>query len=173
TEPLGKPGILRIKRKRGKWVADVADTLPVPEPTTDHGMGIDLGVKVPAVVHVIHHGQRFFGNGRYQRAMRRRFYAQRKDLQHAKKVRAVRKSEGKERRWMRAINQKLSHEIVSHAQAQRVGLIRLERLAGIGQRTVRHAARTSGGAQRGKARKNNRLIATWTFYQRAMFIAYK
>ena len=136
-------------------------------------MGIDLGVKVPAVVHVIHHGQRFFGNGRYQRAMRRRFYAQRKDLQHAKKVRAVRKSEGKERRWMRAINQKLSHEIVSHAQAQGVGIIRLERLAGIGQRTVRHAARTSGGAQRGKARKNNRLIATWTFYQRAMFIAYK
>jgi len=22
VEPLGKPGILRIKRKRGKWVAD-------------------------------------------------------------------------------------------------------------------------------------------------------
>jgi len=81
-------------------------------------MGIDLGVQVPAVVHVIPHGHRFFGNGRYQRALRRRFYAQRKALQKAQKVRAVRKSAGTERRWMRASNQKLSHEIVSHAHVQ-------------------------------------------------------
>jgi len=47
-----------------------------------------------------------------------------------------------------------------------VGIIRLERLAGIRRRT----ARTSRGA---KARKNNRLIATWTFHQLAGFIAYK
>src|SRR5262249_21841820 len=119
TEPLGKPGSLRVKRKRGKWVADVADTLPVPQPTTDQGiMGIDLGVQVPAVVHVIPQGHRFFGNGRYQRAMSRRVYAHRKAHQKAQKVRAVRKSAGTERRWMRASNPKLSHEIVSHAHVQ-------------------------------------------------------
>jgi IS605 OrfB family transposase len=174
VEPLGKPGILRIKRTRGKWVADVAYTLPEPEPTTDQGiMGVDLGVKVPAVVHVINTGTRFFGNGRAQRVKRRQFYARRKELQAAKKGRAVRKSQGKERRWMRDMNHKLSHDIVSHAQQQGVGIIRLERLAGIRQRTVRHAARTSGGAKQHKARKNNRMIATWTFHQLAMFIAYK
>lgn len=167
VEPLGKPGILRIKRKRGKWVADVAYTLPEPEPTTDQGvMGIDLGVKVPAVVHVIGKGTRFVGNGRQQRAKRRQFYARRKQLQHAKKVRAARKSRGKEARWMRDINHKLSRQVVSHAQQQGVGVIRLERLAGIRGRT----ARTSGGA---KARKNNRLLATWPFHQLATFIAYK
>ena len=166
-EPLGKPGVLRIKRKRGKWVADVAYTLPEPEPATDQGiMGVDLGVKVPAVVHVINKGTHFFGNGRAQRAKRRQFYARRKKLQQAKKVRAVRKSQGKEQRWMRDVNHQLSHQIVSHAQAQGVGVIRLEQLAGIRQRT----ARTSGGA---KARKNNRMIATWTFHQLASFIAYK
>ncbi len=136
-------------------------------------MGVDLGVKMPAVAHVINKGTRFCGNGRSQRATRRRFYARRKDLQTHKKVRAVRKSEGKERRWMRDVNHKLSRAMVSHAQQQGVGIIRLERLAGIRARTVRHAACTSGGAKQHKARKNNRMIASWTFHQLAMFIAYK
>jgi IS605 OrfB family transposase len=167
VEPLGKPSVLRIKRKRGKWVADVNYTLPTPEPTAEKGiMGIDLGVKVPAVAHVVRKGHRFFGSGRYQRAMRRQFYSRRKKHQKAKKVRAVRKSEGKERRWMRDINHKLSHQIVSHAHQQGVGIIRMEKLAGIRQCT----ARKSGGA---KVRKNNRMMATWTFHQLATFIAYK
>jgi putative transposase len=171
VESPGKPGVLRIKRKRGKWVADVVYTLPEPEPAPGvRIMGVDLGVKVPAVVHVIGKGHRFFGNGREQRAKRRQFYARRKALQQAKKVRAVRRSQGKERRWMRDTNHKLSQQIVSHAHQQSVGVIRMEQLAGIRQRTCRRTARTSGGAQ---ARKNNRMIATWTFYQLATFIAYK
>jgi putative transposase len=169
-EPLGKPGLLRIKRKRGKWVAEVAYALPKPEPTSEQGiMGIDLGVKVPAVVHVIGVGTRFIGNGRAQRAKRRQFYIRHKVLQQAKKVRAVRKSRGKEARWMRNMNHQLSHQIVTHAKAWGVGIVRLEHLAGIRQRT----ARTSRGANKAKARKNNRMIATWTFHQLATFIAYK
>jgi putative transposase len=110
--PAGTPGLLRSKRKRGKWIADVAYTLPESEPTPDEGimiMGVDLGIKVPAVAHIIGKGHRFFGNGRQQRAKRRQCYARRKELQHARKIRAVRKSQGKEQRWMRDINQKLSH----------------------------------------------------------------
>ena len=163
-EPLGKPGVLRIKR--GTWMADLAYRLPEPEPTPAQGiMGVDLGVKVPAVVPVIGQGNRFLGNGREQRAKRRQFYARRKKLQQAQQVRAVRKSQGNEPRWMRDVNHQLSHQIIFHAQQQEVGIIRLERLAGIRRRT----ARTSRGA---KARKNNRLIATWTFHQLASFIAY-
>jgi putative transposase len=170
VEPLGKPGVLRITRKRGKWVADIAYTLPEPEPTRDTGiLGVDLGVKVPAVVHVINKGTRFFGYGRAQRAKRRQLYARRKELQKAEKVRAVRKRQGKERRWMRDVNHKLSHDVVSHAQAQGVGVIRMERLAGIRQRT----AGTSRGASTSKARKSNCMIATWTSYQLSTFIAYK
>ena len=45
----------------GKWVADVAYTQPEPEPTSSQGiMGVDLGVKVPAMVHIIGKGSRFF-----------------------------------------------------------------------------------------------------------------
>ena len=165
--PEGTPGLLRIKRKRSKWGAEVAYTLPAPEPPMGEAiMGVDLGVKVPAVVHIIGTGHRFVGNGRQQRAKRRQCYARRQDLQQARKGRAVRKSPGKERRWMRDTNHQLAHLIVSHAHEQGVGIIRMEQLAGIRWRT----ARTSRGA---KARKNNRLIATWPFPQLATFIAYK
>jgi putative transposase len=172
----GTPGMLRIKRKRGKWIAEIAFTLPAPGPTSEQGvMGVDLGVKIPAVIHVVGRGRgaHYLGNGRNQRMMRRCFYARRKQLQQAGKVRAVRKSQGKERRWMRDINHKLSRQIVNYAQAQGVGIIRLEQLADIRHRTAQRTARTSRGAKSHKARRNNRMMATWPFYQLGTSIAYK
>jgi putative transposase len=92
-----------------------------PQPSQEDGvMGIDLGMKVPAVTSIAGKGTRFFGNGRYQRHMRRRFYARRNNLQKAKKIRAIRKSKGKEARWMKDINHKLSRQIVTHASEQGV-----------------------------------------------------
>jgi putative transposase len=163
----GLPGILRIKKKRGKWIADATMTQAKPAPSQEEGvMGIDLGIKVPAVVHISGKGTRFFGNGRYQRHMRRRFYARRKKLQKASKTRAVKKSKGKERRWMKDINHKLSRQIVTHAAEQGVGTIKIESLHGIRRGTTS----TSRGA---KARKNNRMKNSWSFYQLSLFIAYK
>lgn len=171
----GKTGILRIKKKRGKWIADIALTME-DTPLSDGQaiMGIDLGIKVPAVAYVGGNcfrargekGTRFFGNGRYQRMMRRRFYSRRKKLQTAKKGRAVKKSKGRESRWMKDINHKLSRQIVNHAHEQGVGTIKVESLAGIRKGTTR----TSRGA---KARKNNRMQNSWSFYQLTAFISYK
>jgi len=163
----GKAGILRIKKKRGKWIADIALTLDeAPASDGQAIMGIDLGIKVPAVAHTRGKGTRFFGNGRYQRYMRRRFYARRKKLQKAKKPRAVKRSKGKEAQWMKNINHQLSRQIVNHAHEQGVGTIKVESLAGIRKGTTR----PSRGA---KARKNNRMKNSWSFYQLTMFIAYK
>lgn len=136
-------------------------------------MGVDLGVKIPAVIHVAGKGTRYLGNGRYQRMMRRRFYVRRKQFQRANKACTLRKSQGKERCWMRDIIHKLSRKIVSHAQTQGVGIIRLEQLAGIRQRTHQRTARTSRGAKKTLARKNNRMIASWPFSQLSLFITYK
>ena len=166
-ELVGMPGLLRIKKKRGKWIADVTMTLAKPAPVSQEGvMGIDLGIKVPAVTHISGKGTRFFGNGRYQRHMRRRFYARRKKLQKAKKTRAVKKSQGKEARWMKDINHKLSRQIVNHASEQGVGTIKVEFLAGIRKGTTSK----SRGA---KARKNNRMKNSWSFSQLTAFITYK
>ncbi len=163
----GLPGTCRIKKKRGKWIADITMTIPKPQPVEQDGvMGIDLGIKVPAVTYVSRKGSRFFGNGRYQRHMRRRFYARRKRLQKAKTIRAMKKSEGKERRWMKDINHKLSRQIVNHAYQQGVGTIKIESLAGVRKGTTR----TSRGAS---ARKNNRMKNSWSFYQLTAFITYK
>jgi transposase len=44
---FGKKGILRIKKKRHKWIADITMTLPEAPPTDETGvMGVDLGIKV-------------------------------------------------------------------------------------------------------------------------------
>ncbi|HUY77107.1 MAG TPA: transposase [Ktedonobacterales bacterium] len=181
----GTPGLLRVKRKRGKWMAEITFSSPTLEPTTAQGvMGVDLGIKLPAVVHVIDKGARFFGNGREQRFRRRHFFRQRQALQQTDKIRAVKARQGKERRWMRAVNHTLSHRIVSHAQEQGVGVIRLEQLGGIRQRIMQHppqrTARTSGGAsdrhaaqRAATARKNNRMKNTWAFFQLTTFITYK
>jgi len=163
----GKVGILRITKKRGKWIADIALTgEDAPLTEGQAVLGVDLGIKVPAVAHVRGKGTRFFGNGRYQRHMRRRFYSRRKRLQKAKKTRAVKKSQGKEARWMKNINHQLSRHIVNHAHEQGVCTIKVESLAGIRKGTTR----TSRGAS---ARKNNRMKNTWSFYQLTMFITYK
>ena len=74
--PEGAPGLLRITHKCGKWIAESAFTLPSPAPTNgERVMGVDLGVKIPAVVHVIGKGTRYCGHGRYQRVIRRFFSA--------------------------------------------------------------------------------------------------
>jgi IS605 OrfB family transposase len=137
-------------------------------------MGVDLGIKLPAVVHVLGKGTRYVGNGRYQRIMRRRFHARRRALQKVGKVRAIRMSRGKERRWMRDIHHKLSRQIVTHAQQQGVGLIRLEELAGIRPQITQRTARTSRGTQRHRAvRTHNRMRNTWPCYQLTIYITYK
>jgi IS605 OrfB family transposase len=125
---------------------------------------------MPAVIHVVGKGKgaRSLGHGRSQRMRRRGYCARRQRLQRVGKVRAVRKRQGNERRWRRDRNHKLSRQIVSQAQAQDVGTIRLERRAGIRQRT----ARTSRRAKKSNARKNNRVLATWPFSQLSTFVTY-
>jgi IS605 OrfB family transposase len=158
----GPPGLRRLTGKRGQWMAAMASTLPPAAPTREHGIrGGDRGVKMPAGIPVVGtgaRGTRSLGNGRAQRMRRRRCSARRTPLQGAGTSRAVRKSQGKERRWMRDITHQLSRPIGTHAQDQSVGSICLAQLAGIRQRT----ARTRRGAN---ARQNNRMIATWPFYQ--------
>ncbi len=169
----GLPSILRVKKKRGKWIADITMTLKQPKSREQgHVMGIDLGIKIPAVAYIQDKGVRFFGNGRYQRYMRRRFYARRRCLQKTGKKRALRKSQDKERRWMKSINHHLSRQIVKYADAQGVSVIKLESLTGIREGTTRKS-RGANGKKAAKARKNNRMTNTWSFYQLTQFITYK
>lgn len=94
-------------------------------------MGVDLGIKCPAVSYSTNGKVRFFGNGRENRYKRRKFYARRKKLQKAKKLRAIKRISDKEARFMRDRDHQVSRAIVNEAIRQGANVIALEDLDGI------------------------------------------
>ena len=130
----------RIVRRRGKLFAQVGYKVEEPEtaaldtlladPKTVV-MGVDLGIKCPAVSYSTNGTVRFFGNGRENRYKRRKFYARRKKLQRAKKLRAIKRISDKEARFMRDRDHQVSRAIVNEAIRQGAKVISLEDLDGI------------------------------------------
>lgn len=123
-------------------------------------MGVDLGIKCPAVSYCSDGTVKFYGNGRKSKYMRRHYAYLRKKLQTSKKMKAVKRINDKEQRIMRDIDHKLSHDIIKTAVAHNVKVIKLEQL-----QNIRSTTR--------KSRKNNHSLHTWSFYRLAQFIEYK
>lgn len=98
-------------------------------------MAVDLGLKVPAVAVTDDGKIRFFGNGRKNKYMKRKFYTQRRELGKRKKINAIRRLGDKEQRWMRDQDHKVSRSIVNFAIENEVAVIRLEKLTKIRQTT--------------------------------------
>lgn len=156
-----KLGTMRVVYKNDKIVAQIV--YETAEPTYSDGgnvMGVDLGIKCPAVSYTSDGNVKFYGNGRKNKYMRRYYAYLRKKLQKAKHIDAVKRINDKEQRIMRDIDHKLSHDIVETAVAHDAKVIKLEQLANICSTT-----RTS--------RKNNHSLHNWSFYRLAQFIEYK
>lgn len=156
-----KLGTMRIVYKGNKIVAQIIYEVAEPE-YTDNGdvMGIDLGIKCPAVSYISDGNIKFYGNGRKNKYIRRHYKYLRKKLGKAKKPDAIKHINNKEQRIMKDIDHKISHDIVKTAVAHNVKIIKLERLA-----NIRSTTRTS--------RKNNHSLHTWSFYRLAKYIEYK
>jgi IS605 OrfB family transposase len=155
-----KLGTLRITQKTGKYIAQIAVQAPEPETTGVQAMGVDLGLKIPAVAVTETGKTKFFGNGRQNKFIKRKHRSVRRKLGKLKKLDAIRKRHNKEQRWMKDQDHKISRQIVNFATENSVSTIRLEQLSGI-----RQTARTS--------RKNEKNLHSWSFYRLAMFIEYK
>lgn len=155
-----KRGTLRITNKNGKFIAQIAVDIPCESSNGSSVMGVDLGLKVPAVAITDSGKVKFFGNGRENKYKKRMARAKRKALGKAKKLKTLRKLDNKEQRWMKDKDHKLSRAIVNFAKNNHVKTIQLEELAGI-----RQTARTS--------RKNAKNLHTWSFYRLAQFVQYK
>ena len=156
----GKLGTLRITEKSGKWIAQIAVTVEDSESADTGVLGVDLGLKCPAVAVTETGKTKFFGNGRENKYMKRKFRSTRKKLGKARKAKVIKKFHDKEQRWMKDKDHKISRQIVDFAIQEGVGTIRLEKLSGI-----RQTARTS--------RKNEKNLHTWSFYRLAQYIEYK
>ena len=156
-----KYGTMRIVTKNHTLVAQIVYEVSEPELKSDGNvMGVDLGIKCPAVSYCSDGSIKFYGNGRKNKYMRRHYAYLRKKLQTSKKMKAVKRINDKEQRIMRDIDHKLSHDIVETAVAHNVKVIKLEQL-----KNIRSTTR--------KSRKNNHSLHTWSFYRLAQFIEYK
>ncbi len=155
-----KLGTLRITRKSNKWIAQIAVTIPTEYKTGTKIMGVDLGLKVPAVAVTDTGKTCFFGNGRKNKFVKRVFRTKRKKLGNGKKLNAIRNLDDKEQRYMKDQDHKVSRAIVDFAINNNISVIRLEQLT-----NIRQTARTS--------RKNEKNLHTWSFYRLAQFIEYK
>ncbi|MCM3033168.1 transposase [Niallia sp. MER 6] len=155
-----KLGTLRITQKANKWMAQISVNISTVEGTGLKVMGVDLGLKVPAVGVTDDEKVRFFGNGRRNKYKKRKYRSERKALGKKKKINAIRNSKDKEQRWMKNQDHKTSREIVNFAISNKISVIRLEQLA-----NIRQTARTS--------RKNEKNLHSWSFYRLSQFIEYK
>ena len=156
-----KLGTMRIVYKGSKIVAQIVYEMTEPEQKgSGNVMGIDLGIKCPAVSYISDGNIRFYGNGRKNKYMRRHYKYLRKKLQDAKHMDAVKRINNKEQRIMKDIDHKISHDIIKTAAAHDVKVIKLERL-----QNIRSTTR--------KSRKNDKSLHTWSFYRLSQFIEYK
>lgn len=156
-----KLGTMRIVVKNNSIVAQIVYEADEPSiPDDGNVIGVDLGIKCPAVSKCSDGSVKFYGNGRKNKAMRRHFATKRKSLQKAKHQNAVEHINNKEQRIMKDIDHKLSHDIVVTAVAHNVKTIKLEQLS-----NIRSTTRTS--------RKNNHSLHNWSFYRLAQYIEYK
>lgn len=153
-------GALRITKKNKKYIAQISVTIPSIENTNTNVMGVDIGLKVPAVAYSSNGKVKFFGNGRENKYIRRKFKTKKRKLGKLKKLNAIKKLSNKEQRIMNDKDHKISRQIVNEAIKNNVSVIRLEELT-----NIRNSARTS--------RKNEKNLHTWSFYRLAMYIEYK
>ncbi len=155
-----KLGTLRITKKSGKWIAQIAVEIPEKQNNGKNIMGVDLGLKVPAVAVTSNGKTKFFGNGRQNKYIRRKYKSLRQKLGKAKQLKKIKQIGNKEQRWMKDQDHKISRQIVNFAIENNVSAIRLEKLA-----NIRNTARTS--------RKNEKNLHTWSFYRLTKYIEYK
>jgi len=157
----GKIGMLRVTQKNNKWIAQIAVTIPdVEQNDTGVCMGIDVGIKVPAVCVTSEGKTKFCGNGRMNKFYRRKALSHKRKLGKAKKLNALRNLKDKESRWMTYQDHCISKSIVDFAVKNHVGTINMEKLSGIRQSTS-------------KSRKNTGYIHRWSFYRLQQFVEYK
>ena len=156
-----KLGALRIAKKGHHWIASIAVDFPAAETDGTEILGIDLGILCPAVGVISATGKtKFFGNGRQNKFIRRKYKQLRRELGKKKKLDAIKRISDKESRIMQDINHKLSRQIVNFAIENDCGTIHLENLSGIRQTSK----------ARGKHKAN---LHNWTFFELGSFIEYK
>lgn len=155
-------GDAKLFERDGNWYAMLPVRAETPTPTASSGertfIGVDLGIVRLATV-ATPDTVKFF-NGRSIRHRREHFADVRRRYQRHGRIDKVKATRGKERRWMKDINHKISRQLVDLANEYDNPVIVFERLDGIRYRT------------RG-SKRFNRMMSSWAFRQLIDFVQYK
>jgi IS605 OrfB family transposase len=152
-------GVSEVVRKGDRWFLMLTvkrEDVPAPEGERPH-FGLDLGLANVAVLagpDVV----RFF-DGKPLRYVRGRYFRYRQALNRKRKLGIVRRSKGKESRWVADMNHKVSRAIVDIVAAAG-GVLHVECLTGIRE-------------QAKGTKKVRRMLHSWPFAQLLSFIRYK
>jgi putative transposase len=164
--PVGECDLIQ---RDGKWLLQVAVTVPKPQTTepVNGFLGVDQGVANLAVTsdgQVLpskSHPSTVEGNG-HVRGLRNRRYRQRRRLQRKRSSsarRRLRALSGREARMMKDVNHQISKHVVREAERTGCG-VALEELKGIRGRVRAH-------------RSQRRTLHGWAYAQQIHFTRYK
>ncbi|PSF37499.1 transposase [Aphanothece hegewaldii CCALA 016] len=155
-------GSIKLIQKRNFWYVYMTVTLEVPEVQSQNRIGCDRGQNNLAVVAPSQGFGKFF-SGRGIKHKRNYYQKRRESLQNAKKFRALKKWDKKERRWMESINHAISRRIVRFAEYLDADVV-VEDLEGCRQ-TMKQSKKSR--RQAGQSRHS------WSFYSLEQKLNYK
>ncbi|MEG1526993.1 MAG: transposase [Erysipelotrichaceae bacterium] len=127
----GKAMNMKIINRKGKWYANIYIECKPSSKNSKKIMGIDIGVKVPAVCATEKNKICFFGNGRELRYIQRKFKSHIKEMQRNKQYKKLRAYEHKLSHVLNYYDHKISKEIIDYAIANDIGFIKMENLTRI------------------------------------------
>ena len=136
--------VLRLDvRKENKYyvarfILKADNVLPRDVPSKEIAMGIDLGMKCPAVCYTSKDKVKFVGNGRQMKYEFRRINLRYRKLQKLKNPVKLKNYGHKLHNYKKYIDHCISKDIVLYAKQQNVTVIRLEKLLNLQQKFHRH-----------------------------------
>jgi putative transposase len=145
---------LKIRKRMHKWIATI--TYQTSKKTNDFKniMGVDLGIKVPAVAATSTGKIRFFGNGRERRYLFTKYKSElKKSLREQLPCKNQRANTLSKR--LKYLDHKISKDIISFAANEKVGLIKLENLNQLHKNN------------------SNTIVSTWSYHRLMNYIIYK
>jgi putative transposase len=147
---------LKISKVNKKWICYIKILKPDPQPFGEFAMGVDLGIKVPAVAVTSSGKIKFFGNGRQIRFICTHQTSRLSKLMKEKRFKLIRMMNQKWGNKLRSIDHQISKAIIDFALKENIKTIYLENLNLIQKKT-----------------NTSRRISTWSYIRLKSFIEYK
>lgn len=122
------PFSIMICQKGTQWIAYISTKIVEEFNTNTKVLGVDVGIKVPAVTATSEGKIKFFGNGREIRFYQRQYRSKYQALQKQRKHKKMKQMHHKLHNILRNFDHKIAKEIIDYALLENVGMIKMEKL---------------------------------------------